>query len=226
MKKRAVISFANQNGNYYQALARLGDSLKGRFEGDFIGYIGEKSIGAPLHSEIPYAFKIHAINCAIQHGYEQILWLDSSVYAIRPIDHLFDIIGEQGYLMQDSGWHIGEWTNDHSLDTFKISRDEAMTMKCYGNAGLLGLDTTNKTAIKFLALWGYYSELFKGDWNNHDNSESNDPRCKGHRHDMSIGSIIANKMGMKFHPFTEILQYAAPDTEPVNDTICLFAQGI
>lgn len=229
MNKRCIVSFANARGNYYKAMERLQDSLAGNFTtGDFFGFRDEESIGAPSHFDSPYGFKIYAIEHVIELGYTSILWLDSSVYAIKPIDHLFDIIEKEGYLMQEAGAYVGEWTNDRTLDYFDLSRDKAMTMTMYGNAGLLGLDLTSETAQSFFNSWAIAerNKLFEGQWNNYKQTESKDPRCRGHRHDMAVGSIIANRLDMKYKPGNEILQYAAPDDAPINDTICLFAQGI
>jgi hypothetical protein len=44
---------------------------------------------------------------------------------------------------------------------------------------------------------------------------------------MSVGSIIANQLGMNYISSTEIMQYgSAPFEEPMNDSICLKAYGI
>ena len=43
---------------------------------------------------------------------------------------------------------------------------------------------------------------------------------------MTCGSIIANQLGMKYHSGNTILQYAAPEDEPINETIVFKAQGI
>ena len=60
MIDRCIISFANDNRqrNYIKGLARLSESLRHNFDGTFLSWIGELSLGAPLHSENMYAFKI------------------------------------------------------------------------------------------------------------------------------------------------------------------------
>ena len=68
--------------------------------------------------------------------------------------------------------------------------------------------------------------LFKGNWDNSTGSESEDPRCKGHRHDLAIGSIFANYLEMKYQKGDEILEYAAPEAPIKNDTIIFKAQGL
>ncbi len=226
--KTAIVSFANNAGNYKRGMDRLSDSLCGRFDGDFLGFIGEEGIGAPLHSENPYAFKIYAIERAIEAGYEQIFWADTSCYAIAPVEPVFDKIKKDGYIIQEIGHYVGTWTNDFTLNYFNITRDEAMTMKCYSNGGIFGLDFKNPIAAEFFRQWkeAMLAGCFKGYWTNDNNTESDDDRCKGHRHDLSCGGIIANKLGMVGVPGNEWFQYAGPDDALNNDTIIFKLQGL
>lgn len=225
---KAIISFANSNGNYVTGIARLSDSLRNNFDGDFGSWIGEHTLGAPLHSENPYAFKIYAFEKAREAGYTQILWLDSSVFAIQNVQPVFDHISQHGYIMQDAGHYVGNWTNDRALDYFRMNRDEAMNIKCYGNAGFLGLDFTNYKAISFFEAWktAMLDGMFKGNWNNNEKTESQDERCLGHRHDLSCGSILAHRSGMQLQSGDQWLQYAGPYDKTGNESIIFKAQGI
>src|ERR1700685_1812253 len=155
--KKCVVSFANQIGSYIKNLSRLSESLSNftnpNFDGDFLGFIGEASCGAEPHQTVPYGFKIHAINRAIEQGYKQILWLDSSAFAIKNIQPIFDRIEETGFAFQDAGHWLGHWANDFTLNYFGITRDEAMEMRMIGNAGFLGLNFENTDAIEFFKKW-------------------------------------------------------------------------
>jgi len=226
--KKCIISFANSRGNYVKSLARLSESLRNNFDGDFLAFVGEQSIGAPLHSENPYAFKIYAWYEAIRQGYTHILWLDSSCFAIKNTKPIFDKIDQQGYIMQEAGHLAGTWTNDNALTYFGISRDQAMTMPCYGNAGFLGLKINEPWPNHFFTTWAHSMDagMFKGNWTNEDHSQSPDERCKGHRHDMSCGSIIANDLGMKYESGQSWLQYGGVFDEVLNDSIIIKAQGL
>ena len=226
--KKCIISFANSRGNYVKSLARLSESLRNNFDGDFLAFVGEQSIGAPLHSENPYAFKIYAWYEAIRRGYTHILWLDSSCFAIKNTKPIFDKIDQQGYIMQEAGHLAGTWTNDNALAYFGISRDQAMKMPCYGNAGFLGLKINSEIPNHFFTTWAHSMDagMFKGDWTNEDHSQSSDERCKGHRHDMSCGSIIANDLGMKYESGQRWLQYGGVFDEVLNDSIIIKAQGL
>ena len=227
--RRCIVSFANKNGNYIKGLARLGESLRNNFNGEFLGFIGEQSMGCPLHSAMPYAFKIHAIQKAIDAGFDQILWLDSSCFAIKNVNSIFDTIEKDGCIFQEAGHMLGTWTNDKTLKYFNLTRDEAMNIRMVGNAGFLGLNLRNPTAKQFFIRWKKACQdgMFAGAWTN-DGSESKDERCKGHRHDMSCSSALVHTMGLSelIKPGNEILQYAGLYDETLNDTIIFKAQGL
>ena len=230
MNKRAVVSFSNQKGRYVQNMARLSDSLRNNFTtGEFIGFINEESLGCPKHSEQPYGFKIFCFENVVQRGFTSVLYLDSSVFAVGNIDNLFDEIEQDGFIAQQAGHLCSTWSNDHTLNHFGITRDEAEKMPMIGNAGFLGLDFTKPIANQFFRMWkeAYLNDCFKGAWNNDTLTESIDERCKGARHDMASSSIIFNKLGMieKAKPGDEILQYGGIYSANINSTIILKAEG-
>lgn len=229
-QKKAIVSFANSKQNYVKGLARLNESLRCNFDGDFIGFIGENSVGAPLHTENPYAFKLYCIEKAVEAGYTQILWLDSSCFAIKNVQPIFDEIEKDGFIFQDSGHWLGTWTNDQTLDYFGMTRDEAMEVRMIGNAGFLGLDFEQELPQEFFGKWwkAMSSGYFKGAWHNNDKTESQDERCRGHRHDMSASSAIVRNMGLTplMKHGEEWLQYAGLFDKTLNDTIILKAQGL
>lgn len=216
LNKCAIISFANNRGNYYKALDRLEQSLKEvNFSGKFIGYRDEQSIGAPLHVDNPYAFKIYCFAKARAQGFKKIIYVDSAVYAVKNPDVLFEILENNGYLMQEAGHFVVDWCNDETARHYKLTEKEKTEMLMYGNAGFLGLNFDYPIAEQFFFNWniGMMQGYFKGDWANH-------------RHDMTVGSIIANRMGMKFINGEQILQYGAPEIPIINDSIIFKASGL
>lgn len=213
---RGIITFCNDRGNYRAGAARLAMSLEEHWNhGSWLILNGEEQIGAPLHKENPYAFKIYAIEKALSMGYDEILYLDSSVFAVKDVEPAFDMIRNQGYLMQYSGHFVGQWCNDQTLKYYEYTRQEAMSMPMYGNAGMLGLDFKDPLVRLFFKKWkqAMLDGMFKGSWDDH-------------RHDMTCGSIIAYRLDMKFEPGDQILQYAAPEDAPNNDSIIFYAQGL
>jgi len=215
-KKKAILSFGNERGNYLIALERLKNSLSPYLqETMFLGYVGENSLGCPKHMDNPYAFKIYGIDYAISQGYEKILWLDSSVVAKRSLDRVWKKIDEQGYIMQEAGHYVGRWCNDSTLNYFGLTREEANGMLMYGNAGFLGLDFTQPIAQEFFRQWkeSMLAGCFVGSWDDH-------------RHDMTCGSIIANRLKMKYESGIDLLAYAPVDIEPINENIIFHASGL
>lgn len=230
MNKNCIISFATKKGRYVKALARLSESLRNNSEGiDFISWIGEAALGAPLHSENPYAFKIAAFNVARAAGYKNVLWVDSSCFAIKNVQPCFDEIEINGFLFQDAGHLCGNWASDSVLNYYGITRDEAMGMKMIGNAGFLGLCFDMGLPNAFFQKWerAMLDKQFLGAWTNDDKSLSKDERCFGMRHDMVNSSIIINQMNLfrLAKSGDEWLAYAGLFDE-VNTSIIFKAQGM
>lgn len=213
---RCIVSFANGRGNYLKGQQRLIDSLKGvGFAGGVVTIKSEEEIGAPSHYSNPYAFKLYAIERAIELGYRQILYVDASVWAVQPVEPVFEAIEKEGYIMQEAGHYVGRWSNEYCLKWFGITREEANKMPMYGNAGLLGLNFDNEIALRFFGKWkdSMLAGCFKGSWTDH-------------RHDMTCGSIIANQLGMKYKSGSDILAYVGGGYAEPKDHIIFYAQGL
>lgn len=219
---KCIINLAT--GRYIKGQARLAQSIP---DVPKLFWQNESEIGAPPHNQNQYAFKIFGFREAERQGYRFVLWLDASVWAVRDTQPIFDHIKEYGYIMQYAGHNCGRWANDKCLEHFGITRDEAEKMPMYGNAGFLGLDLHDLTATNFLMLWekAMQNGIFKGSWDNRHQTESKDPRCAGHRHDMVTGSIIANQLDMKYQDSGDWLVYAPPDKQ-VKETVIFKAQGL
>lgn len=222
--KQAIVSLATPQ--YYNTQTRLVNSLKG-YGIPCFDYRSEKDIGAPLHRANPYAFKLYAIEAIHRAGFAQILWLDSSCYAVADPKPVMDIIANKGYFMEEAGHYAGKWANDRCLEYFGITRDQAMEIPMY-SAGFTGINFESKIGWSFFDEWtqAMLAGVFKGQWTNKHKTESQDARCEGHRHDMVCASIIAHKLGMSYETGGTYFQYAAPQ-DPVNKATVVFKlQGI
>jgi hypothetical protein len=199
MKKRCIINFAN--GEWYSiGQQRLAESVRTFSDIDILAFSSYDEIDSPLHSEVPYAFKLKCFRKAIEKGYTSVLWCDTSLYAMRNPELIFDIIEKDGYFMCASGGHpISTCTNDRMLSFLKITRDEGENIDSI-NAALVGLDFTNASAVEFFSKWEEAIPVFPGEHTNEKFTESFDSRCIGHRHDQSAASIIAHLMKLKLQP--------------------------
>ncbi len=226
--KPCIINFAS--GGFNRGQARLKQSLIDvGFGGDFLGWTDEKEIGATTtHKDDPYSFKIFAFEKALEMGYKQILWLDASVWAVKAIDPIFEEIAKHGYYQQYIGQICGVWCNDRSLEYFGVTRDKAMKLKMYSNGGFFGLDFERDIARDFFLRWRITMEegLFKGSWTNDAKTESQDERCRGHRHDLSCGSLIANQLGMDACPDHSLISYVGGTYNDPPESAVMHCQGM
>lgn len=199
---------------YNKGQTRLENSLKGKTDADFICFKSELEVGSPRHKDNPYAFKIYAIENALNKGYTQILWLDSSAYAIANVEPIFNLIRRNGHFMEDAGHLADKWTNDRTLEYFDLTKEEAIKIPLY-SSGFTGLNFNNETTVTFFELWkqSMLDGQFKGDWSNH-------------RHDMTCASIIAHRLGIKYETCGKYFQYAKPHEKQNKKTVLFFAQGI
>lgn len=189
-KKRCIVNFADKAGWYSRGQQRLKDECFKYFPGGDVVILNDYDlIGSPKHHDNPYAFKVYAIDYARKLGYTSILFVDSSIYPVKDVTPVFDHIEKQGYLMQQAGHFIDRWTNDACRAYFNLSPEESKNMIMY-SAGFTGLDFTNMKAVEFFTQWKAAAEAgaFKGSWSDH-------------RHDMTCGSIIAQRLGMEFDSF-------------------------
>lgn len=197
--KTCVINFA-RGGWYSQGQRRLKESLnEANFSGDTLFFDNEQQIGAPSHQTCPYGFKPYALATAIKLGYTHVLWADASVWAIRNIQPMFEHIDKQGWMFFHNTC-TGNWTSDACLDVFHISRDKAMKMDMLMGI-CMGFNMTHPTTQQFFLEWlacAYDGKTFPGSWTNHNHEVSQDPRVYGHRHDQSVASILADKLGMSY----------------------------
>jgi len=224
MLKNCILNFATRTSTVYnRGQKRLVESLKQHgYKGDIITWQKESEFGCPPHGGVPYAFKPYALKWARDKGYNAALWLDASFWAVKPIGPLFGIMEDKGYLMQNDGNRIGHWTHDKCLEKYDLTRDQAMKMKMY-SAGCTGINFKSDLANQYLDEWfeaANDGESFKGQWTNKYKTMSSDPRCRGHRHDMSVGSILAHKLGMEYEPAWSIFTYGRDKNFPNVYLIC------
>jgi len=226
--KKCVVSFADSVGSYQKKMLRLEQSLKGNFDGDFLGFTSYDQIGCESHSVVPYKFKPYAIQKAIDLGYEVVLWADSPVYAKQTIEPVFKHIQNSDYLFFDNiGFSLGDYTNDKTLNYFGITREESWKVKMI-MACVMGFDFSKPYVMDvFKQYKETANDLYPGEWDNSDLSESHDMRCKGHRHDQSVMSALLYKGNLEilkgqdsFFAYEEHRKVM-----PIAETVCLFSAG-
>lgn len=231
--RRAIVTFANNEERYIKGQQRQQASLKAvGWDGDYHFFNDYEKIYSPAHDVVPYAFKAYAIEHVRRMGYDQVLWMDSPVYATKPINKIFEHISAMGYLLFDNiGFTIGDYTSDKCLELMGMTREQSfkhpMVMAC-----VMGFDFTNKRVYEELYL-PYYGlakvkGCYEGDWNNGNGQVSRDARVKGHRHDQSVISVLAASKGFSLtHPHSTYFAYFNhPGMMPHAETVCLLSGGL
>lgn len=205
------VNFATKE--YRRGQQRLSNSLNGHKQLMLSDYI---SIGSPSHSESPYQFKLHAIEEAWK--FDPIcLWVDSSMWRVGDLSRIESLILRDGYFQSEAGHWVGSWCNKHTRDYFNLTEEEAKVPGGFFmfSAGLLGLNKNNSLAMEFFNQWkaSALSGCFKGSH-------------VDHRHDQTSGSIIAQRLGMRFQRGGEHMSYIGPGySEPEPGSI-FYLQGI
>lgn len=225
MTRRCIVSVAT-GGWYPRGQQRCFDSLEEKGENATrLFWRDELPPGCPSHEDAPYAFKPYAFQHARQLGFDQAIWLDASVWLHKkPLADIWARIDDDGWYLEHDGNMVGNWTSDRVLEVMRITRDQAMDIPLI-EGKLIGLDFHNETACKFLDCWLALADAgaFYGRWSNEDGHESPDPRCYGHRHDISCGSPLAHELGMTLQPYKRL---GFPANGEPGDEICCLAQGM
>jgi len=187
-----IVNFAT--GHYLRGQQRLSQSLHAY---NFLGFTDYRQIGSPPHAASPYQFKIHAIEKAFEKD-DIVLWADASMWLVGDLSKIETLIKEDGYFMSEAGHWVGTWTNDFTKAYFNLTEEEAKVPGGFFmfSAGLTGLNKQSPVAMEFFRQWkeSALAGCFKGDWSNH-------------RHDMTCGSIIAQRLGMKYQRGGQHMSY-------------------
>lgn len=202
---RCIISVGT--GHYSPFIARMHAHL------DKLGDTSERKFftklpkGSPEHHRNPYAFKIFAINEAVQAGHTSILWLDSSIIPVSSLEPLWQRIASEGHYLWRSGFNVAQSCNDRCLAYFGITRDKAEKMPEVA-AGVVGLDLLKLKPAMLLDQWhdAMLAGCFKGS-RTHNPKESSDPRFLFHRQDQSALSCAANLLKMESEEQGNMLAY-------------------
>jgi hypothetical protein len=223
-KAKICIISCGVNGWYAKGVERLERSLNFvGFPGDIITWKDTYPPGSHPHEEVPYYFKIAAFEWALYRGYTHIVWCDSSFWSIRNPMPLFDLINDQGYYMFSTGYNLAQTTNDNTLFSLGLSRDEIEPHTEWAT-GCVGLNFENPTARNLYKLWKEYMDkgLSKGS-RLHD-GQSSDPRFLFHRQDQSMFGLACYQLKLRNERGLDYVTYYGTNYSP--DEVIFFIQGL
>ena len=189
---------------------RLLNSLRDTgYSGRIKSWTGRRPVNCPPHNEVPYGFKLWALREAKQED-NLLLWLDSGLYAIKPIDPIIDCIKRDGYYLVRSEERLVKWCDAGVLAHYGVGEDEAKQAYLPSGA-IIGLDVSNPIgAMIFDTLWDACKRGF------YKNTVSVHSGAEGHRGDEAILGVIAQKHGLKLHTTGD---HFGSDQEPRPTTV-------
>ena len=133
-------------------------------------------------------------------GYENILWLDCSVWAVRPVDEIFEVIKNEGGYFWPSGYNMAQCSTDSDLHFAGWTRNDAEKLAELSSS-MFGLNTKNFRSEIFFN-WFYEAKHYGvfGTPRQHNNG-SQDPRYLHGRQDQTAATIAFYKAGFdKIYP--------------------------
>lgn len=207
-----VVNFSTPQ--YTRGQQRLSKSLGDRPK---LMYASYEAIGSRTHAESPYEFKIAAIEKAFEVD-DIVLWLDASMYLHGDLSIIEKIIINQGWMIEEAGHYCGRWVNEYQRNYMKLTDQEAVQGPgglIMFSAGMVGLDKKSEKAMNFFAQWKQagLDGAFSGSWENS-------------RHEMVIGSIIAQRLGMKYERGGSHLSYIGPGYSQPEANSVIYCQGM
>jgi hypothetical protein len=230
--KRCVISLGVGRKSYIDCLKRLEQSLrKVGFHGDLLIWSDELPAGSPSQLEAPMAFKGFCFNEAKLRGYEEILWIDAPIIALRPLEPLFSLMNQHGFITfaNNHDQVLGQWCGDAVLAHHQLNREEAMAIP-ETPTSVIGFDLKTEIGNQFLNQWhtllidgitckgtretiDTIEDYYAITWNK-DKRVSEDPRVRGHRHDQTAAGIISHRLNLK--PYADSLRDIHYKEAPIN----------
>jgi hypothetical protein len=228
--KTTLVTFANHDSaRYTKNLNRLKEECL-EFGVPLLYFTDYKELNCPTHQALNYGFKTYAIQRALDLGYTKIVWIDSAVYPIVPIDAFIQHVENNALTFFDNhGLPLGAWCSDACLSYFNINREDAFniqqTMGC-----LFGLNFEREEAHAFFNEYQHaclLPTIANGSWIYSNPNLSGDIRIKGHRHDQSIASCILHKMNYNYlNPMQTFLAYKEwYNRFEISKTVCFNSQS-
>jgi len=211
MKDMVIVSVGVDGREKYSEKAKILKSTADKFGYSNMIYINKYPPNCPSHKEVPYGFKIFAIEEAIKAGHKKILWLDSPCKIIKSLDPIYDLIEKDGYFFTLDGWNVGQWCKDTALRPLGISRDQAFRIPVIV-AKHFGFDVSSKKFMNILdkmknLLYENNGDVYRGAWTNNNREVSYDKRVLGHRHDQTVISVLAYQENIEIKDYNDFIEW-------------------
>lgn len=174
-------------------------------------------------ADMPYQFKVFAIQAAREAGYEQVIWADSTVRMLKNPAPLLEIAKERGVVAWDNlGFPLLNWINDTALNRLGENMESIASIKQIMACCII-FDFTNPMAVAVFERWSQaaFDNTFRNDETYRDD-------FKGHRHDQAAISVILHRYGVPLLEYGEGFCYQEAYGGPLTEgkEIFLMNKGI
>ncbi len=159
-KSCCVVSYASFNLNYPGSIKVISECLKKvGFKGHFLYRIGgwpNMEVDGFDLIDVPYGFKIKAIQEARRLGYRNIVWIDSSMRPVKKLDKIFDQVEKHGLFFNlNRVFTRLDSISKYILEPFNLIKEDLKKIR-YVNTGVIGFnfahDLTKDFFDKFYGL--------------------------------------------------------------------------
>ena len=174
----------------------------------------------PKHEDVPYAFKPYLFQKAFEEGYEQVIWMDSTIVLAGDPTPWLSIAEERGLALGDNLGHpLYKYLSDDAANILGTTNLELMhgaVMKRQLvpqiTACVIGIDIRHPTAKKVFHKWITLAR----DGIAFRDAGSRRPGFVAHRHDQAVLSYLAWNEGIDFVPFGTIAYHNNYTEYPQN----------
>jgi hypothetical protein len=203
MEKRCLISYAkNGRENYEKALDRNRTEAIKYYGGDFLYAKDSLPPGCKPHSEVPYAFKPYLFAESIKQGYNQVLWLDSTICVNADLEPIFKVMKERGVVaFHNPGHELRKYISDKAIMNtgVNINDNPAQIMAC-----VVGFDLEHPMGKKIFNEWMQLAN----DGSSFQENGSIRPEFIAHRHDQACLSALLHINDVKLLPYGNLVYEA------------------
>ena len=208
---KVVICTVALGGWYPRGLARMIQEFERVSPGyEIQAHVNTLPFGAPAavveggYDYTAYCAKPFALLAARMSGADIAILLDCAFRPIRPIHPLIDHIAQTGYYLCDNGNRVGEWCSDRAMERMGQTREKLLEMR-EASSYCVGLNFADGRCVELLHRWcGFAGDrlTIPGPHTQFEHEGRNvghvsyHQGVKGHRHDQTVLSVLANQMGM------------------------------
>ncbi len=208
-----IVCTVARGGWYPKGAARLINGMAEHCPGyEVRAHVNVKPFGAPAsviedgYDYSGYCWKPYALLDAMMADATVGILLDAAFFPIRHIGPLVEHIERTGYYLCRNGNNVGEWSSDRCLDRMSVTRENAFEIEEVSSY-CVGLNFREPRCTELLYKWCEHAAdrvTFPGPHTNNTRAVppgrnvgfvSADNRVKGHRHDQSVLSILAARIG-------------------------------